>query len=238
MGRQVQLPGAPATAEHAPSVGRAWGVTTGVIGLALLLLLIEAAERAGAGHTPRIGALTAGFVPAPLAFVVAFWLGVVLLAFMDMARAWIAAICATQLLFGVAALIETRAFAVYARQAELLPTMTAASSRTLVLAVTSFHTLTACLIGLAFAQIFAPWERVRGRGRQGAGGWMTGAMTGGVVALVVLNVEHGAILRLAAAGALGAGGRWLMDVSLTALVVALCAMVGGVVGWSLARDTR
>lgn len=232
VGTRALTLGAPAA-----SGGRAFGVTLGAIGLALCLLLIATAAQADPLHAPRLDALSAVLVPAPLVLVVAFGLGVVLLGFWDTARAWLTAICATQVLFGLAAILEMRAFLPYLHQASLVPTMTLAASRPLVLGATCFHTLTACLLGMGLAQVFAPWERLRARGRSGAGGWLMGALIAAILALLAESTAQAVVFRLALAG-LGAGGRWLLAVALTGVLLVLVAAVAGAAGWALAREPR
>jgi hypothetical protein len=236
-----------AVAAPPASAGRAVGVTIGVIALAMLLLLFQVgslllliadALRPGGLHRVPASVVLVALVPAPLAIALAFWLGVVLFAFIGPVRAWLVAIATTQLLFDVTTLLQTRAFALYLRQGALLPTQTIGATRSVVLMLTFIHTLTACVLGLALAHAFAPWASVRARGQRGLGRWLVAALIGSVLALVAIELVHGSIVRLAATQALGPANTWPLDITLTALVIVLCGTIGGAVGWSLARDAR
>jgi hypothetical protein len=203
--------------------------------LALLLLLAQAIVRAGGAHMPRLSAIIADLVPSPLALVLAFWLGVVLLACTDTARSWLAAIGITQLLFGLGALLQTAVFVRYLREAALLPTLTVGATRGQVFSLTVLNSVLGCALGMWLAHIFAPWAGLRPRIRRHKVRWVIAAIAGSILALVAVGDVHGTIWRLSAAVALSLGGRWTLDVGLTAIVVLFCALIGGVVGWALAR---
>ena len=234
-------PGTPWTTSEAPvaaSGQRALGASAAAMLIALFLLMAQALVRAGEPTTPRLSALIADLVPSPLALVLAFWLGAVLLAFADEARSWLAAIGLTQVLFGLGVLFQTGLFERYLREAALLPTLTVGVSRGQVLSFTVFHTLCGCAVGMWLAQSFASWRDLRPHVGRRATPWIAAAIAGSIVALVLLNAVHEAILRLSVAATLALGGRWVLDVGLTAVALALCAVVGGVVGWTLANGAR